>query len=71
MGKKIKLTPYDPDKYRDRLNKRLWKESGCKTAEEFSDWHFRRLHKLEEDLKASGLGVVDFILSRRKVSKVS
>jgi hypothetical protein len=63
MAKKIKLTPYDPDKYRDELNQSVWEESGFKTGKEYSDWFDERLRKFEEDVKASGLSILDYVMA--------
>jgi hypothetical protein len=66
MAKKMKLTPYDPDKYRDELNRASWEESGCKTTEEYFKWMLEQERKLREAAAASGLSIIEFIIAERK-----
>jgi hypothetical protein len=65
MAKKIKLTPYDPDKYRDELSRDAWKESGYKTSEEYSKWHLEEMREFREAVQASGLSMIEYAIQEK------
>ena len=53
MEKEIVLEDeWDPDKYRDELCERAWKDSGATTLEEFIQYSREKQRKLMERLNA-------------------
>jgi hypothetical protein len=66
MAKKTKLTPYDPDKYRDELNRAAWEKSGAKTTKELFSWLSEQQRKLREAAAASGLSMIEYIIAEKK-----
>jgi hypothetical protein len=67
--KKIKLEKgWDPDKYRDDLCRRRWKESGAKNLDEFQQWRREQERKLKEAVEASGMGYLEYLIAERKAA---
>jgi TRAP-type C4-dicarboxylate transport system substrate-binding protein len=62
---------WTPDKYRDDLCRRRWKESGAKTREEFWKWIEARERKLTEDAEAAGLSIVDYIIAQKTAQELA
>jgi hypothetical protein len=70
MVKQIDLEEdWTPDKFKDDLSQRRWKESGATTTAEFLDWCIARQRKLQEAVEASGMGYIDYILAERKAKR--
>jgi hypothetical protein len=66
MAKKTKLTPYDPDKYRDELNKAAWEESGAKTTWELINWLSEQQRIFREAAEARGLSLLDYAIEVKR-----
>jgi hypothetical protein len=64
MDKPIELEKgWDPDKYREYLNKKAWKESGATNSDEFFTWHKEQMKQFREDVKASGLSYGEYMIA--------